>query len=65
MSVPSKETKRRFGGPSGKPKPAGKKRGHTVASRKEMAARKKHEDHKEARRLRDEFDMPCSISEFS
>ena len=64
MSVPSTETKRRFGGPSGKPKVA-KKRGQTVASRKEMAARKAHEDHKEARRLADEFDMPCSISEFS
>ena len=64
MSVPSPETKRRFGGPSGKPKVA-KKRGQTVASRKEMAARKAHEDYKEARRLAEEFDLPCSISEFS
>jgi len=64
MSVPSKETKRRFGGPSGKPKVA-KKRGQTVASRKEMAARKAHEDVAEARRLSNEYDMPCDISEFS
>jgi len=63
MSVPSKETKRRFGGPSDKPK--GKTRGRTEASKKELAARKSHEDYAEARRLRDEFDMPCSISEFS
>lgn len=65
MSVPSKETKRRFGGPSGKPKEPSKKRGRTEASKNELAARKGHEDVAEARRLRDEFDMPCSISEFS
>ena len=54
------QTIRRFGAPSEKPK--GPQRGRTVASIRELAARKAHEDAK-ARRLREEYDMPCSVEE--
>jgi len=64
MKTQRSEIKARFAGPSGAPKTS-KTRGRTVASKREMAARKAHEDVREARRLADEYDMPCSISEFT
>lgn len=42
-----------------------KKRGRTAASKKELAARKAHEDITAAREIAELYDMPCDVSEFN
>ena len=61
MTKQSSEIRRRFGAPSEKPKAP--QRGRTVASIRELEARKAHEDHAAAREIAELYDMPCDVGE--
>ena len=66
MASPSREaiarSRKLFGGPSEKPKPPQRKA--TVASKKELAARKAIEDVWAARIIAKLYDEPCDVNEF-